>query len=290
MPQPPLVKERKKSLKRSDLCFDSSSTGKTLLAGILNCTPDSFSDGGLFASRDRAVARAVTMAVDGADIIDVGGESTRPGSLPISSDEEIERVVPVIKRLRDILDIPISIDTSKASVAGEAIKSGASVVNDITGLKGDPEMAETVSKFNVPVILMHIKGRPATMQKHPCYNNLIEEIISGLQESISIARKACIDDSNIILDPGIGFGKTAEHNIILIKELYRFKEAGYPVMVGPSRKSFIGQILDRSVGERLMGTASVVALAIKNGADIVRVHDVKEINDVVKMADRICRS
>lgn len=263
---------------------------KTCLMGILNCTPDSFSDGGRYISPDDALLHAADMVASGADIIDIGGESTRPGARPVTADQEIERVVPVIEKLKRSLDIPISIDTNKASVAQTALESGASMVNDITGLKGDPDMAKVVAAFGVPVIAMHIKGRPQTMQNAPCYKDLISEIIDSLRESIDIARFNGIAEDMVIIDPGIGFGKTLEHNLRIIRELYRFKTLGRPIMVGPSRKSFIGQVLNREVEGRLMGTAASIALAIANGASIVRVHDIKEMRDVAIVSDAICKT
>jgi len=263
---------------------------KTYVVGILNCTPDSFSDGGKFISEEDAVSHALNMARDGADIIDIGGESTRPGSAPVSVDEELNRIIPIIERLKSQIDIPISIDTCKSDVAEAALESGASMVNDITGLKSDTRMAKVVHKYDVPVIVMHIKGTPRTMQANPRYTDLIGEIIRSLNESIAIAKDAGVDERKIIVDPGIGFGKTLEHNLHIIRELYRFKTIGRPIMVGPSRKSFIGQILNSAVNDRLMGTASSVALSILNGADIVRVHDVKEMKEVARVADSICRA
>lgn len=263
---------------------------RTYIMGILNRTPDSFSDGGRFISEEGAVSHGLRMASEGADIIDVGGESTRPGSAPVSAQEEIDRVMPVIKRLRGLVDIPISVDTSKAEVAREALNNGASMVNDITGLRGDSKMAGLVAERGVPIVVMHMKGTPRTMQLKPRYGDLIGEIIGSLKESISIAQTAGIDEEKIITDPGIGFGKTLEHNLVIIKELARFKSLGRPILIGVSRKSFIGQILGKGVTERLMGTASSAALSIYNGANILRVHDVKEMVEVARVADSICRT
>jgi dihydropteroate synthase len=262
---------------------------RTYIAGVLNVTPDSFSDGGKFLHIEDAVSHALQMMRDGADIIDIGGESTRPGSFSVSADEELKRVVPVIEKMKSLANIPISIDTCKAVVAEAAIKSGASMVNDTTGLKSDIDMAKIVAKYDLPVVIMHIKGTPETMQDDPQYGDLIEEIIASLSESIDIARRAGVDEKKIIVDPGIGFGKRLEHNLQIIKELYRFKELGRPIMIGLSRKSFIGQLLNRDKDQRMMGTASSVALSISNGADIIRVHDVKEMKDVATIADSICR-
>lgn len=257
--------------------------------GILNRTPDSFSDGGKFMSENDAVSHGLNMAKDGADIIDIGGESTRPGSTPVSADEELKRVIPIIKKLKILIDIPISIDTSKSYVAEMALKNGASMINDITGLKGDSRMAKVVARYDVPVVVMHMKGTPQTMQINPQYEDLIEEIITSLRESIDIAKEAGVDERKIIIDPGIGFGKNLEHNLQIISELYRFKILKRPIMIGVSRKSFIGQILNKDSNERLMGTASSAALSISNGANIIRVHDVKEMAEVARVADSICR-
>lgn len=284
------VKRRKENGQRiawSDFSLDFER--RTHVMGILNVTPDSFSDGGQFMSEESAVSQALNMSRDGADIIDVGGESTRPGAMHVKADEEIKRVVPVIKRLKVLINIPISIDTSKASVAEAALASGASMVNDITGLRGDPGMADVIAKYDVPVVIMHIKGTPRTMQADPYYEDLIGDITGNLVRSIEIAKEAGIDEGKIIVDPGIGFGKTMEHNLRIIKELRRFKVLGLPIMVGLSRKSFIGQVLGSPVNERLIGTTAGLALAISNGANIVRVHDVKEALEVTRMADSICR-
>jgi len=263
---------------------------RTHIMGILNVTPDSFSDGGLYIDTDRAVERALEIEKEGADIIDIGGESTRPGSLPLSQEEELKRVIPVIERLQDRLKIPISIDTYKAKVAREAIKAGASIINDISGLRFDPGMAGVAAEFDVPVVIMHIKGTPRDMQINPVYHDLIGEISDFLEEGISIALKAGVDEKKIIIDPGIGFGKTFEHNLEIINRLYEFRSLGRPILLGPSRKSFIGKILDLPVGDRLEGTASAVAIGIMKGANIVRVHDVLPMVRVARVADAIKQS
>jgi len=263
---------------------------RTHIMGILNVTPDSFSDGGLYIDTDRAVERALEIEKEGADIIDIGGESTRPGSLPLSQEEELKRVIPVIERLQDRLKIPISIDTYKAKVAREAIKAGASIINDISGLRFDPGMAGVAAEFDVPVVIMHIKGTPRDMQINPVYHDLIGEISDFLEEGISIALKAGVDEKKIIIDPGIGFGKTFEHNLEIINRLYEFRPLGRPILLGPSRKSFIGKILDLPVGDRLEGTASAVAIGIMKGANIVRVHDVLPMVRVARVADAIKQS
>lgn len=263
---------------------------RTYIMGILNVTPDSFSDGGKFLDVETAVAQAKALVDQGADIIDVGGESTRPGSDPVSAEEEANRVVPVIERLVKETDCPISIDTTKANVAGAALMAGASMVNDISGLRYDSAMAGVVAKFKVPICLMHIKGQPRTMQKNPGYKDLFGEIIHYLFEGVEIAREAGILHEKIIVDPGIGFGKTVQHNLEIIKNLQEFKVLGCPILVGTSRKSLIGKVLDLPVDQRLEGTAATVALAIANGANIVRVHDVKKMALVAKMTDAVVRS
>ena len=265
---------------------------RTLLMGIVNLTPDSFSNDGLYRTRGVNIEKSISnridkMITDGADIIDIGGESTRPGAKTISSKEEINRTIPIIKKISKRITVPISIDTCKYEVAREALYAGASIVNDIMGLRGDSVMAKVVSEFKVPIILMHIKGRSRTMQKNPQYKSLIREIINELKNSIQKAIEFGIDRGKIIIDPGIGFGKTTEHNLEIINRLTEFKTLGRPILVGVSRKSFIGNVLNLPVEERLMGTAASVALAIKNGAHIVRIHDVKQMAQVVKISNAI---
>lgn len=260
---------------------------RTHIMGILNVTPDSFSDGGLYIDKEKAFKRALEIESEGADIIDIGGESTRPGSLPLSPEEEIGRVIPLIERLRGRLRIPISIDTYKTSVAREAIKAGASIINDISGLRHDPEMARVAAEHQVPVVIMHIKGTPRDMQVNPVYQDLIGEITDFLRRGISIALEEGVRRDRIIIDPGIGFGKTIEHNLEIIRRLNEFRTLGMPLLFGPSRKSFIGRILDLPEGERLEGTAAAVAVGIMNGADIIRVHDVKPMVRVARIADAI---
>ncbi|MBI5409678.1 MAG: dihydropteroate synthase [Nitrospirae bacterium] len=258
--------------------------------GILNVTPDSFSDGGKFFDQDRAVGQALKMQEDGADIIDVGGESTRPGAEKISVKEEIRRVAPVIEALANKVKIPISIDTYKSAVAEAAVSSGASVINDISGLRFDPKMPKVAARHEVPVVIMHIKGKPQNMQLNPAYKALIPEIMDYLRGGLKLARNAGIADDKIIIDPGVGFGKTVEHNLEIIRRLNEFTGFEKPILLGPSRKSFIGKILgDLPVTERLEGTAAAVAVGIYNGANIVRVHDVKEMVRVVRIADAIKR-
>ncbi len=258
--------------------------------GILNVTPDSFTDGGKFFTKDSAVEHGLRMAEDGADIIDVGGESTRPGSDFVEINEEIRRTIPVIEELARRTKIPISIDTYKAGVAERALDAGASIVNDISGLRFDPEMAKVVAKSGVPVIVMHIKGTPKDMQVNPVYEALIPEIIDYLRTSMRTAVDAGVRDDRLILDPGIGFGKTFQHNLEILKNLREFTLLGKPLAVGPSRKAFLGKILnDAPPSERLEGTAAAVAVSVMNGADIVRVHDVKEMAKVARVADAIKR-
>lgn len=264
---------------------------KTHLMGVLNVTPDSFSDGGIFFDKARAVYRGLEMSRAGASIIDIGGESTRPGSEPVSADEELNRVIPVIKELAPQLDIPLSIDTSKPAVAKEAVKAGASMINNIMGVPLEEQMASVAALYDVPIVLMHIKGLPRTMQENPVYENLTEEIIASLEDSIAVAEQCGVDPQKIIIDPGIGFGKTVLHNIEILKGLRNLKVLGKPILVGPSRKSFIGTILGiDKPAQRLMGSAAAVAASVVNGADILRVHDVKEMAEFCRLLDKIFKS
>ncbi len=258
--------------------------------GVLNVTPDSFSDGGRYSSIDQAVRRAVLLEEEGADIIDIGGESSRPGAVPVSAEEELRRVIPVIKSIKGAVKVPISVDTYKSEVAEGALKAGASIVNDITALNGDKDMADTIARFDAGVVLMHMKGDPESMQDAPEYDDVVEEIFDYLKRSVERATGAGIDPEKMIVDPGIGFGKTLEQNLVVLKDLSRFKELGKPVLVGTSRKSFIGSITGKDVENRLWGTASSVSLAVSNGADIVRVHDAGEMKDVVKVTDAILKA
>ena len=270
--------------------FSLDFSKKTYIMGVLNVTPDSFSDGGLFFNEKKAVERALGLIEDGADIIDIGGESTRPGSEPVPVEEEIRRTIPAIKAISKEIKVPISIDTYKAAVAKHALDAGASMVNDISGLRFDPDMPKVVAEYKVPVIIMHIKGRPKDMQQSTVYEALIPEIMDYIRASILLARNFGILEDRIIIDPGIGFGKTFEHNLEIIKNLKEFTLLGRPVAVGVSRKAFIGKILgDVPPSERLEGTASAVAISIFNGANIIRVHDVKEMAKVAKVADAIKR-
>jgi dihydropteroate synthase len=261
---------------------------KTYIMGVLNVTPDSFSESGLYFDKAEAIKRAIQMVEDGADIIDIGGESTRPGSEPVTIEEELRRTIPVIESLAKEIKIPISIDTYKSEVAKNALDAGASMVNDISGLRFDPKMPGVISKYKVPVVVMHIKGRPKDMQQNPVYEALIPEIMDYLREGIRISMKSGIPEDKIIIDPGIGFGKTFNHNLEIINNLREFTLLEKPILIGPSRKAFIGKILgDVPVTERREGTASAVAISIINGANIIRVHDVKEMVSVAKIADAI---
>ena len=266
-------------------------SGRTYIMGVLNVTPDSFSDGGKYYGKRRAIAHAVRMAAEGADIIDVGGESTRPGGRDISETEECSRVIPVIEAISRKLDLPISIDTRKAWVAEAALRAGATIINDVSGLKHDPLMAGVAARYNATVIVMHMKGTPRNMQKSPRYRNLIPEIKSELRESLKIARAAGIDKEKIVIDPGIGFGKTVKHNLEILNRLAEFKELGASICVGTSRKSFIGRILNKPcAGDRLAGTIAASVFAIIRGADILRVHDVKEAVEAAAITDSILKS
>ena len=259
----------------------------TLVMGVLNVTPDSFSDGGQFLDTKSAVCHALRMAAQGADIIDIGGESTRPGSDPVSINDELARVIPVIEGIRGESAISISIDTYKSIVARAAIAAGANIINDISGLNFDPEMVNIVRDHRVPIIIMHIKGTPKNMQVDPQYDDLIQEVIDYFQKQIDFCRDNGVPKSKIILDPGIGFGKKLNDNFILIRELKRFTELGYPVLIGPSRKSFIGLTLDLPVEQRFEGTAAAITAGIMNGARIIRVHDVLEMKRVQIISDQI---
>jgi len=257
---------------------------KTLIMGVLNITPDSFSDGGLFNTVDAAVAHGKKMVSDGADLIDIGGESSRPGSEPLSENEELARILPVVTRLVDEVSVPISIDTYKPLVADTCLKAGAHLINDITGLT-NPVMRNVAAERNVPVVLMHMLGTPKIMQQKPVYQDVLGEITSFFKEQIATAHKIGIQQ--IIIDPGIGFGKTVEHNLQILKHLETFKSLGCPILIGPSRKSFIGTITGLPVNERLEGTIAAITVAIMNGANIVRVHDVKECRRAIQVVDAI---
>ena len=255
--------------------------------GILNVTPDSFSDGGKYHSTKDAVTKGIQLVKDGADILDIGGESTRPGSDSVTITQEIERVIPVIRKLRDKkIKTLISIDTTKSDVAKLAIESGANIVNDISGLTMDKKMVNVVASKNVPVILMHMKGLPKNMQEKPLYSNLITEIFDFLKTQANFAIDNGVESKNIIIDPGIGFRKTINDNFELLANLKKFTKMNFPILIGTSRKSFIGKILKESGNRRLEGTAASVAISVLNGAKIVRVHDVLEMKKVCKIVDK----
>ncbi len=262
---------------------------RTHVMGILNVTPDSFSDGGRYFKVDKAVEHGLEMARNGADIIDVGGESTRPYSQKVSSNEEMDRVIPVIEALSEELTIPISIDTCKSVVAQESLKAGASIINDISALRFDPHMASIAAQAGVPLILMHMKGTPENMQEDPTYDDLIAEILRFLKDAIERSVKAGIREDLIVVDPGIGFGKTFDHNLKIIRELSRFSSLKRPVLLGTSNKAFIGHILDTEAHERDTGTMATIAAGVMNGAQIVRVHNLRKAVETVKVVDAIKR-
>jgi dihydropteroate synthase len=266
---------------------------RTLIMGVLNVTPDSFSDGGVYPNLDAAVARALQIEREGADILDIGGESTRPGAKPVSARQEVLRILPVLVELRGRLRIPISVDTRKAEVAEAAFAAGAEILNDVSALRFDPRLAEAARKADVPVILMHMRGDPQTMQQGPFARNVIRDVMAGLRESLTRARRAGITKSRIVLDPGIGFGKNEDQNFQILASLPEFARLGYPIAIGTSRKKFLGNALARP-GEpalpsekRILGTAATVTSSILGGAHIIRVHDVADMAGVVRVADRI---
>ena len=260
---------------------------RTLLMGVLNVTPDSFSDGGLYFDQDKAIAHGLRMVEEGADLIDVGGESTRPGSKPLALEEELKRIIPVIETLAGKVDVPITIDTYKSAVASRAIDAGARIINDISGLHFDPAVAKVAAKHDTPLVLMHIRGTPETMQKEVHYRSLLSEILQSLREAIQKAESFGVDPDQIIIDPGIGFGKNLEHNLLIIKHLSEFRVLGKPILLGTSRKSFIGKILNAEVDQRLEGTLSTIAIGVLNGAHIIRGHDVLPAKKVIAVADAI---
>ena len=260
---------------------------RTAILGILNVTPDSFSDGDAKGTAEGAVAKGLALREAGADVIDVGGESTRPGSDPVPVEEELRRVIPVVRELAGRHGLPVSIDTSKARVAREAVAAGACWVNDVTALAGDPEMAGVVAAAKVPVILMHMRGTPKSMQEDPRYVHLTAEILGDLRRSVARAVAAGIDRERILIDPGLGFGKRLEDNFEILRRLAEFRSLGLPVVVGPSRKRFTGWPSDLPVGERAEGTAAAVALAVQQGAAVVRVHDVRAAVRVARLAEAV---
>jgi len=275
--------------------YDMELGHRTCIMGVVNVTPDSFSDGGKFLAHDAAVAQGQKLAADGADILDIGGESTRPFSDPVSAEEEIERVIPVIEKLADELTIPISIDTMKAEVARRAIEAGASMINDVSALRFDPAMGEVAGEFGTPLVLMHMLGSPKTMQESPAYDNLIADITDFLKDAIERAQKQGVSKSKLIVDPGIGFGKTVSHNLFLIRHLYAFAALGVPILIGPSRKAFIRKLLKDAHNDDLApdlpivetGTQAAVAAAVLYGAHIVRVHDAANTRATIRILDAI---
>ena len=284
-----------RTLKISDKVFNLNK--KTLIMGVLNVTPDSFSDGGRFSSIDDAVNYAIQMQKEGADIIDIGGESTRPGALSLSISEELNRVIPVIEKLIKKIDIPLSIDTYKSDVAKKSLDLGVGMVNDITALKGDKKLVNIVASYNVPVCLMHMKGNPRDMQKNPVYDDILLEITSFLKERAEYAMFNDVKKENIVIDPGLGFGKRTgrgiEDNCEILKRLSEFKILKYPILIGASRKTFIGNICRGEkplpVEDRLEGSLAAAIVAVLNGADIIRVHDVKETKRCIDLVDCIMR-
>lgn len=263
---------------------------KVAVMGILNLTPDSFYNGGKYTTESRVLKRVEEMVKEGADLIDVGGESTRPGAKEVDLEEEIKRVIPVISKIRELFEIPVSIDTYKAEVAKEALEAGVDMVNDISGLRFDPQLKEVVARSGVPVVLMHIKGTPRDMQNNPRYGSLMGEIISYLSESIRLAQKAGIDPEKIIVDPGIGFGKTSGHNLQILNHLGELRSLGRPILIGVSRKSFMGNVLKLPLEERLEGGLAATSLAVMQGAKIIRTHDVKSTRRAVDLTQAIIQS
>lgn len=261
---------------------------KTLIMGILNVTSDSFYDGGKYNTIKQALIHTEQMISEGADIIDVGGESTRPGSNSVSQKEELRRVIPIIDAINKNFEIPVSIDTTKSMVARQALDSGATIVNDISGLSFDPALADIVSKYEAQIILCHTSSRPVDMQKKTLYENIVEDIYNYLENSIKISEDCGILSDNISIDPGFGFGKTANHNLLLLKSLSKFKKLDKKVVIGTSMKSFIGKILQSDdIEQRILGTFATIVISILNGADIVRVHDVKKMKVAVQIADSV---
>lgn len=258
---------------------------RALILGIVNVTPDSFSDGGQYDQRDAAVAHGLDLVAQGADLLDIGGESTRPGAVPVPLEEEIARVVPVVRELARQAGVPISVDTSKAEVARHCLDAGAQIINDVTALTGDPGMPAVIQKHQPSVILMHMQGTPQTMQANPQYGDVVADIAAYLKERIEACEKAGLAKEKIAIDPGIGFGKTREHNLELLARLREFQSLGRPLCLGVSRKGFLGKVVDRPEGQRVIASLAVAADALAHQAvQILRVHDVKETRDVVRMA------
>jgi dihydropteroate synthase len=255
--------------------------------GILNITPDSFSDGGRFLEPSAAFDHAVAMAEEGADFIDIGAESTRPGSRPVPAGEQLARLIPVLRTVKKKVKAPVSVDTTSALVAQAALREGADIVNDISALGGDRRMAAVVARAGAPCILMHMKGRPRTMQNNPEYSDLMSEVTGFLAVALERGEAAGIERTQMLIDPGIGFGKTVAHNLELLRRLAELESLGVPIVVGPSRKRFIGAVSDSPPGERLEGTIAACVVAAKNGANVMRVHDVKPVVRALKLADAV---
>ena len=262
---------------------------KTRFMGIINISPDSFYEQSRCNSTDEVLAKAEKMKREGADFLDIGAESSRPGSNPISEQEEIDKLIPVISSLVKIIDIPISVDTYKPTVAKEALQAGAKIINDITGLQKNPEMADVISQFDAGVIIMHMQGSPITMQKNPSYKNVIQEVKEFLEQSVKISKAAGIFSDQIALDPGIGFGKDQKHNLEILSKLEKFIELGHPILIGVSRKSFIGNILKLPPEGRLEGSLAASVIGVIKGVSIVRTHDVKETRNAIKVAEAIIK-
>jgi dihydropteroate synthase len=263
---------------------------RTLVMGVLNVTPDSFSDGGKFLEPESAIEQAFAIERDGADLLDIGGESTRPGSAETPAAEELDRILPVLEALRGRLKIPISVDTRRSTVAEIALRAGAQIINEVSGLKSDPRIAEVAARHRVPLILMHMRGEPRSMQQGPFARDVMKDVVQGLRRSVAVARKAGVAKSQIILDPGIGFGKSFAQNYELLQKLPQLAKLGFPLLVGTSRKAFLGATLARDgkpapAEERIWGTAATVTASILNGAHIVRVHDVAEMVQMARVAD-----
>lgn len=263
---------------------------RTFLMAVVNVTPDSFSDGGRYPTPEAAVAAAERLCADGADLIDVGGESTRPGAEPVPAQQEIDRVAPVVERLARLVDAPISVDTTKSAVAEAALRAGASLVNDISGFAFDTLMAPTIARLGAAACAMHIQGVPRTMQASPTYFDVVGEVMERLQACLDHGMRCGIPRERILVDPGLGFGKTAAHNLFLLRNLAQLKSLGQPVLIGASRKSFIGAVTGRRVGERLPGSLAILSAAILGGADVVRVHDVAESKVAAQMIDALARA
>ena len=263
------------------------SEGRTLVMGVLNVTPDSFSDGGKYAAADAAVEHGLRLGAEGADLIDVGGESTRPGSPPVAIEEELRRVVPVVRELARRGKVPVSIDTTKAEVARRALDAGAEVVNDVSGLQRDPELGKVIAASGAAVCLMHMRGTPADMQQHADYSDLLGEVHDELSQAIARAREAGIADDRIALDPGLGFAKAAEHNLLLLRRLRELTQLGRPLLAGASRKSFLGKLSGKPAAERVVGSLAAAVVAVQNGASMVRAHDVAATREALAVADAV---